>query len=392
MKQVGLCITFFLFAVSGIAQHSVDTILNAVRTNNKVIQANKKYWDSRKAEFKTGLTPYDPQVEYDYLFGSPEGAGNQRDFSVTQRFDFPSVYKRKKELSNQQLAQADMQHLVFRQDILLQAKLLLLDLIYLNKKQEVLDQRRIRLEQLVQDYQKKVDNGEVIILDLNKAKLESLNSQHEFSLNQNAIQTLKTKLTEMNGGIEIDIRDTVYPVLPLIPDFETLDSTIEANDPIIKVYDQEKLVLQQQISVQRSLNLPKIETGYHSQAILGQSYRGIHAGVTIPLWENKNKVKAAQASLEYSEEKVSAHRVEHRLENKRFYDQLAVRLNAMWEYQRLVGELKNTELLDKALQLGQITIIDYFRDQSYYFMSFDRYLQMEVEYHKTVAELHKFTL
>src|SRR5215204_5738548 len=118
MKQVGLYMICCLLAVSGIAQNSMDTILNAVKANNKSIQSNKKYWEARKTEFKTGLTPYDPQIEYDYLFGSPAGAGNQKDFSVTQRLDFPSVYKRKKELSGEQIIQAEMQHQVFMQDIL----------------------------------------------------------------------------------------------------------------------------------------------------------------------------------------------------------------------------------------------------------------------------------
>lgn len=55
--------------------------------------------------------------------------------------------------------------------------------------------------------------------------------------------------------------DTLYPSTPNIPDLETLDSIIEANDPILIVYEQEKAIMQQQISVQRSLNFPKIETG-----------------------------------------------------------------------------------------------------------------------------------
>lgn len=48
-----------------------------------------------------------------------------------------------------------------------------------------------------------------------------------------------------------------------------MDSLIEANDPLLKVYEQEKEIEQKQITVQKSLNLPKIETGYHSQGILG---------------------------------------------------------------------------------------------------------------------------
>jgi outer membrane protein, heavy metal efflux system len=392
MKQLKIYLVSCFFMCSAISQSSVDSVLRAVETNNKSLQTNKKYWAARRAEFNTGLTPYDPQVEYDYLFGSPVGAGNQRDFSITQRLDFPTVYKRKRTLSNQQIAQTELQQKVFRQDVLLEAKLLTLQIIYLNKKGSELQKRFNNTQQLADDYQKKLDKGEAIILDINKARLQLLNISSEVALNKNEIQVATTKLTELNGGMLIQITDTIYPVIATIPDFETLDSLIEANDPILKVYEQEKVIMQQNISVQKAMNLPKIETGYHSQGILGQSYRGVHAGITIPLWENKNRLKAAQANLEYAKVNAETHVIEHRLENKGYYDQLDVRLNAMKEYSELLSSLNNTVLLNKALRLGQITIIQYFQDESYYFAAFDKYLVMELQYHQAAAKLYKYQL
>jgi outer membrane protein, heavy metal efflux system len=392
MKQLTITIISCFFIINGFAQNDADRVLKEVEANNRSIQANKKYWEAKRAEFKTGLTPYDPQVEYDYLFGSPAGAGNQKDFSVTQRLDFPSAYKRKRELSNTQIAQTDLQQRVYRQDVFLQAKLVTLQIIYLNKKAAELNRRLANTQQLVGDYQKKLDKGDVIILDVNKAKLQLLNISNEVALNNNEIQVATTRLTELNGGQAIQVSDTTYPITPTVPDFETLDSLIEAADPILQVYEQEKEIMQKQIAVQKSMNLPKIETGYHSQGILGQSYRGAHAGITIPLWENKNRLKAAQANLDYATTNAQTHIIEHRLENKGYYDQLAVRLKSMQEYNQLLSTLNNTALLNKALQLGQITIIQYFQDEAYYFSAYDKYLQMEWEYQQAVARLYKFQL
>jgi outer membrane protein, heavy metal efflux system len=392
MKTIFLYLMTVVAVTTVDAQASLDSVLKAVRVNNKAIQSNQKYWEARKAEFKTGLTPYDPQVEYDYLFGSPAGAGNQRDFSVTQRFDFPRVYKQKKALSKEQWLQGDLQHVVYRQDVLLEAKLAVLEFIYLNKKAAVLERRKSKVNRLVQDYQNKLELGEVIILDVNKARLQLLNIQNEVALNDNEREAAITRLNELNGGYSIVVRDTIYPIAPTVPDFETLDSIIEANDPLLKTYEQEKVILQRQVAVQKTLNLPKIETGYHSQGILGQSYKGVHAGVTVPLWENKNKVRAAEANLDYATANAETHRLEHRLENKRIYDQLAVRLKAMRDYQELVATLNNNSLLEKALRLGQITVIQYFQDENYYFATYDQYLKMELEYQKAVARLYKFEL
>ena len=387
-----LFITSWCFACGMNAQSNVEMVLKQIETNNKSLQSNHKYWEARRAEFKTGLTPYDPQVEYDYLFGSPVSAGNQEDFSITQRLDFPTTYKRKRELSREQVAQTRLQQSVYRQNILLESKLLLLELIYLNKRAAEFNRRRNQTDQLVKDYQKKLDMGDVIILDVNKARLQLLNIQNEAALNTNALELARTRLSLLNGGIEINLTDTTYPAVPVIPDFETLDSMIEANDPIVRVYEQEKVTQQRTISVQRSLNLPKIETGYHSQGILGQSYRGVHAGITIPLWENRNRMKAAEANLEHAKSNEETHRVEHRLENKQYYEQLEVRRNYMLEYSKLMASLNNLPLLDKALRLGQITIIQFFQDQNYYYSTYDKYLQLEWEYQQAVARLYKFAL
>ncbi|RZK97208.1 MAG: transporter, partial [Pedobacter sp.] len=221
MKQLIVSAIICIYITQGSAQSDVDRVLKEVEANNKSIQSNRMYWEARRAEFKTGLTPYDPQVEYDYLFGSPVGAGNQKDFSVTQRLDFPTTYKRKRELSNTQIAQTELQQSVHRQEVLLQAKLITIQIIYLNKKGAELNRRLANTQHLVQDYQKKLDKGDVIILDVNKAKLQLLNINNEVVLNNNEIQVATTRLTELNGGQLIRVTDTTYPVTNVVPDFET---------------------------------------------------------------------------------------------------------------------------------------------------------------------------
>jgi outer membrane protein, heavy metal efflux system len=392
MKFIKVTIVGCLMIMNIYGQSDVDRVLKEVEANNKSIQANNKYWEARRIEFTTGLTPYDPQVEYDYMFGSPAEAGNQRDFSITHRLDFPTVYKRKKELSRTQIAQAELQQQVHRQGILLEAKLTAIEIIYLNKRQEELKRRRSNTQRLSEDYQKKLDQGDATILDVNKAKVQLLTINNDLELNSNQIQIATTKLTELNGGDELAMTDTLYPLAIVVPDFETLDSVIEANDPILKVYEQEKEITQRQIAVQKSLNLPKIETGYHSQGILGQSYKGVHAGITLPLWENKSKLRAAQSNLAYADAKAQSHIIEHRLANKGYYDQLAVRLEQIQEYNQLLSTLNNATLLNKALRLGQITVIQYFQEEAYFYSAYDKYLQMEFEYHKAVAKLYSFRL
>jgi outer membrane protein TolC len=150
--------------------------------------------------------------------------------------------------------------------------------------------------------------------------------------------------------------------------------------------------MRKQLLVQKSLVLPKIETGYHSQGILGQRYKGLHAGITIPLWENNNKIKAAQANLDYAIANAETQFNKHRLENKGYYNQMVGKYNALIEYKQMLSSISNTTLLNKALNLGNITLIQYFYEENFYYSSNEKYLQLELEFHQAAANLYKFQL
>ena len=90
IKRASIALTLVLAVITVKAQSELEKILSDVERNNKSIAADKQYWEAQKMSYKTGLNPENPRIEYDRLPGSPEGAGTQQDFSVTQGFDFPS--------------------------------------------------------------------------------------------------------------------------------------------------------------------------------------------------------------------------------------------------------------------------------------------------------------
>ena len=388
-----LALIAFIFIVSNIkAQNSVDNILSEIAKNNKSLIANQQYWEAKKLQYKTGLTLYNPSVEYEFLKGTPIGEGNQTDFLVLQSFDFPTTYIKKKQVADLQIVQVDFHLTAYRQDILLKAKQYCIDFIYFNKKQAELKKRLQNAEKLYNDYQKKLDKGDASSLDVNKAKLQLLNLQNDFRLNTSHIYQLNQKLTELNGGTTITFTDTVYSLIPSIPDFQTLESTIEANDPVLKSFQQQKEIRLKQVQLSKALTLPKMESGYRSQAILGQKYQGVHFGITIPMWENKNTVKLQKAEVLFSKLQVEQHKNQHYHEIQQLYEKYQNLKTTLEEYQQLITILNNTELLDKALKLGEISSIQYFMEISYFYNSYDKYLQLEKEYHQVIAELYKYQL
>lgn len=380
------------FTFNANAQSNIDSLLSNIERNNKTIIANEQYWEAKKLEYKTGLTPYDPKVDFDYLNGSPVGAGNQTDFTLTQAFDFPTAYSKRKQLSNSQIEQAAFQLISSKQDILLESKLICIELIYRNKMHTEVTKRKKNTEKWLSDFQAKLNSGEGNILDVNKAKLQLIEINALFQANVSVINQLNIKLTELNGGQSIKFVDTTFSQYSSILDFESLEAEIEANDPVRKYLEQEKVIAQKQINLSQAMALPKLETGYHYQAILGQTFNGIHLGLTVPLWEHKNTVKAAQASLIFSGLNLEDHKNEHYYNLKQKYEKQENLKITLSEYESLFSSSNQIALLDKSLSMGEISTIEYFMELTYYYNALHNYLNIEMEYQKVLAELHKYKL
>ncbi|RYM35712.1 transporter [Brumimicrobium glaciale] len=391
-KSFYIILLLFGMALNAKSQISIDSVLYTIEQNNKTIQANVQLWEAKKMEYKTGLMPSNPKVDYDFLNGSPVGAGNQIDFAVTQSFDFPTVYSKKKQLSEEQIKQAEFQLTSAKQDILLEAKLTCIELVYRYKFQSEVLKRKESTDKWLSDFQSSMVKGERSILDVNKAKLQLTEINADFQRNLSAINQLNQKLTELNGGVVLNVTDLSYSEIIEVPSFENLEEEIKANDPIREYIEQENVIIEKKIELSKAMSLPKVEAGYRYQAILGQRFNGVHVGLTIPLWENKNKVKAQQANLEFNDLNLLNHSNERYYYIQNIYEkQLNLKLT-LDEYETLFTGLNTVELLDKSLELGHISTIEYFMELSFYYGALKNYLMTEKEYRQSIAELFKYKL
>lgn len=374
------------------AQFNIDSVLSSVEKNNMTLIANKHYREAKNLEYKTGLAPANPTIGFDYMIGNPSNAGNQTDIIVNQAFDFPTTYAKKKQLSREQIAQSEYQVEAIRKEILLETQLICIELIYRNKLLSELLSGKIKTENWLNDFQTRLGKGEGNVLDVNKAKLQLIEINASFQENLSWINQLNQKLTELNGGKQIDISGLSYELPDHIPDFETLEKDIEVKDPVRKYLEQEKIVGQKEIELAKSQALPKVETGYHYQAILGQRFNGVHLGLSIPLWENKNTVKTKIAELTVHESNLQNHINEHYYHIKQNYERVENLKITLNEYKRLFSSINSVEMLDKALSLGHISTIEYYVEVNFYYEALKNYLKTEMEYYKAIAELYKYHL
>lgn len=382
-----------LFCASNLAaQNSIESILQSVEQNNKTLQANTQLTRSKKLEAATGNTLPDPTVSYERKWGKPASIGKTGELSVSQTFDFPSVYIYKSQLSNLKSNLYDRQGEIMRQQVLLQAKNVCIDLVSLFQQQKMLDLRLKNVERLSALYKKRLASGDANILEANKIDLELYNVKTQMRLLQTERTNKLKELQALNGNIPIENNLMDYTPTTLPENFETYSQEAIAADPELHTLESEREIAQKNISLSKSSWFPKFEIGYLREVETGSKYNGISFGVSIPLYENRNKIKQAKALSGYAQMQIESTRLQSRAALQQLYDQAESLKTSMQEYNKLLQSQKTLSLLNKALESGQLSMIEYFVEANQVYESMQNYLQLENQYQQIIAQMYRYKL
>jgi outer membrane protein TolC len=373
-----------------IAQNTIDNILAEVEKNNTTLSYIRKNSDAEKIGNKTGLSLQTPEVEFNYLWGNPTDMGNRTDFSIKQSFNFPTAYSYKSQISDLKNEQAELEYQKQRKEILLQARLVCVELTYQNALKVELNKRLNKATQIANAYKSKFNSGEVSILENNKAQVNLLNVTKEAETIDIERNALLSELERLNGGVELGFNDSVFVQPTISPDFEQWYAQCEQGNPVLQWIKQEIGVSQKQQQLSTAQSLPKFNAGYMSENVVGQKFQGISVGVSIPLWENKNTVKYAKAkTIAVQSMEVDA-KLQFYNQMKSLHSKVVSLQSSVTDYRESLDAYSNASLLQKALDKGEISLSEYIFELSLYYESTNKLLEMEKNHSKTYAELNRY--
>lgn len=375
------------------AQNTLEEVLRNVETNNKELQANRQFVTSQKLETKVANNLPDPSVTYSHLYGNKEGMGFTGEFIASQAFDFPTLYVQRNKLSKIKGESWDRQSDELRQQILLQAKEICLDLVLLNQQKSLLEIRRQNAEQLSALYEQRLRNGDANILETNKINLELLNVRNEARMNEASRVSKLQELAVLNGGVEIQFDDTVYMQLEAPFSFIDLKQEVMQADRRLLVLQSEKEASLRQVKVNRSKGLPSFNLGYRmNPSSGGNRYNGFLVGISIPIFSNRNNVRQAKAQSLYADLQLDNAETAIERDLLQLYNQALALKTSIDEYTEVLKAQNNLVLLNKAIQAGQISMIEYFVDVTTLYDSMQNHMRLQNEYQKVLAQLYKFRL
>ena len=391
MKNViiGVCL-FFAIAVQ--AQTSVEEVLKLVESSNRELRAQDELTKSQKLDARTGNYLPNPTIEYEHLWGKHPGSGIGRELTVSQGFDFPTAYGNRSQIAKLKSVQYDHERALFRQELLLQAKEVCIELIYLQNKKAFLDNRLSVAQKLSEVYLRRLKEGDANALEINRIELEQINIQTESDLNDIEIVSKLAELSALNGGEEIQFNATLYPDDKIVPDFDVLMASYSAKSVELQRLDSEQKVAGKEIALSKANVLPKFELGYKGDYSGNEKFNGVLVGMSIPMFESKNTIKRAKAQARFAELRQESVSFALRTELQKLYDQAQALNNSLQKVNAIIGRFGDLALLNKALDAGHISLTEYLNELVPRYQSKEAMLLLERDYQLALARLYKFEL
>lgn len=264
-----------------------------------------------KGRYWSGISLPQPEIVYDNQFISAnKGLGNERTLSISQSFEFPSIYFLKGNKFSKGEEISIIQLRIIEKNLISKIKTAYYKILSKQNQLKSAEDNLIITEDFLKKSEIRLNVGEGTNIEKLTAKVQFSEAQNYLEITKNE---LKTSFAELNFALGFgnqfnESNYTLQDTLNFVDyslNIENLSKLIEENNPQIKIAELNYEISKVDISLAKSTYLPKVNLAYLSQTLDNQSgFHGISAGVSVPLWfmfEQSGKVQEANANQSISE-------------------------------------------------------------------------------------------
>lgn len=378
------------FALS--AQSELTRVLGEIEANNTELAALRKLRDANTVAARVGNSLENPEVEFGYTWNSPAAAGKGGEVSVSQAFDFPTVYSNRNKLAGLQARRYGNEYLAARQKVLLKAQECYIEVQTLRRIGSVLEYVAENARRVADIYQRKVEAGQANVLELNEARFTMIGHEKALRLNQAQLHGALERLAGLNGGEAVTVDRSEYDLMPELPSFEKVYEDYLHLSPELAAAAVALSEADMDVRLSRSQSLPKLSLGYKHEYGRDEKANGLTVGVSIPMFGNRNNVKRARAQSEYARAQLENVQSDLRSQLRELYARLEILNASLGSYDTLLDPEKAVEYIQKALDAGQISVTEYFSQLQPVYESQLAVFEMQREYLADYARLNMIYL
>lgn len=383
--------TVLAFISYSAAAQDMESVLESVERNNVQLQSLRAANDAAKLETKMQNNLGDPSIEYSPFWAKGTDGISSSELVVSYGFDFPTQYVSRSRAGKLQRSAIDGQYQVERRNVLLQAKKLCLDIVFLSRKRELLSDRLGNADELLSVFNRRFSEGDASAIELNKIRMEKMDVAAALVQVETDLQTTMASLRTMNGGLPVQFDAMEYPRTMPVTDFETFRDTLMAAELELKASEADVRAAEQEIRVNRQNWLPQLQVGYRRNTALSEASNGFIVGASFPLFSNRYKSRIANARHTASQYRFNQVQIETEARIRTEYDEMMRLQEALGIYDVALME-ETLEMLGKAVEAGQLSVIEYYTEADSIYSKLLSLSEMENTYQKLIADIYRNSL
>jgi outer membrane protein TolC len=372
--------------------------------NNPSVKAAQENISVTKGQYLSGISLPQPQISYDneWIPSSINGNFSEKTFSISQSFEFPSIYFLKGNKFSKAEEVAVYKFKLIERNLISQIKTayykVLAELFHVKSDKEYLA--------ISEDFYKKAEIrqnvGEGTNLERLTAKVQYTESLNNVEVAKNELSIAYSELNytlgfgKQNNNSTFSITDSLTFVEFKI-DVDQINKSIETTNPQIKIAELNYVIASVDKSIANSSYLPTINLAFLKQSRDGDDgFYGTSAGISLPLWfmfEQKGKIQEATANQSISEYELQSLKNEISL---KLSSTLTDYENDLKQVQLYVNDIlpQTEEILRTAIRsydVGELTYLEYLQAKQTLVNSRNNYNLVLFHYYQSIFRIEEIS-
>ena len=380
---------------------TLQTAIEIALKNNATVKNERLKADYQQKLTKSATNLPATNILADY--GQINSFYNDNRVGISQSFNFPTVYSRQKKLFNEEWKTATLSVTMKEAELKKAVTQTFYSLIYLNEKEKLLQKSDTIFSEFLKKSDLRFKKGESNILEKTTAetqrgniKLQLIQLQQEKEVVKSQFQLLLNSETDYSPKA-----DNFKLVLD-----KTIDSTMVAQHPNLKVLEQQKKVSLASTKLEKSKLLPNVTLGYNNTSITGTGandvvydkstrFQSAQFGLGIPLFGGSQKAKIAASKIaetiaenDFQKEKML---LEKHYQNAFSLYQSNLEKLDYFEKTALPNAKTITETANKQFYNGDINYLDWVMLINQSISIKNNYIDTVIHHNETIIELNYLT-
>lgn len=376
----------FLFSIALAAwsvtpQEAAELILR----NNGEYRLAKIEQEAKDLETMTMANAPDPEIEGSYLV-APSGEKNRWGAEISYGFDWPGVYsaRRQSAEARRQANEAETSGVAYekRMEILKEIG----NYLYADRKLAILRNMATSTDSLMTISEKAMKGGQMSRLDLSKLTLERGRINTQIASIEAERRESEGVLQTLNGGIDcvalLQTVDRKFVMTPLHSLELYLEEALER--PSVAQAMAELHAAQHDVDIAKREGMPGFSVGYSHEFEDGMHFNGANLGISIPLFSNRGKVKAAKAAQTAAEFRKETAVADAESDIRAMYDEVQALDESLKVPAEVFGTTDYALLLMKAYRGGELSLVDYLQERAWFQEAHLDYLELQYQREQTM--------